>query len=395
MSASSRSPFSTDAENIQAFALLQGVDSGVVITEGQAVLFANAPAMNLFGVGSAGAAGIETLASRIKTEDREHFRGLLASGSSSDSDAVRVTVRLIRPDTVETPVRLSVATVNAGGRMLNVCTLREVAAGREAADTSSADQIILAELVNGFPGLAYRMLPGPEWRMEVVSDGCRELTGYAPEELLSGDVASYRAMIHPEDRERVARELQAAIDEGRCCQLVYRLIDAEQREKWVWEHGAGIYGDDGEVVAVEGFAVDISERKRAELSLREGQRSLATLVSNLQGMAYRCSHTRDWDMHFVSDGCFELTGYASSELLYSRSIAYGDLVHPDDHEFVLEEVERAVAGRRPFRISYRIITATGQEKLVWDQGSGVFAGEGEPTELEGFITEVGNPDRLP
>lgn len=135
-------------------------------------------------------------------------------------------------------------------------------------------------------------------------------------------------------------------------------------------------------------AVDISERKRAEQRLSDGLGSLARLVSNLQGMAYRCSHSRQWDMHFVSDGCFELTGYASSELLYSRAIAYADLVPAADLEPALQQVRAAVAADEPFRLVYRVVTAAGEEKRVLDQGCGVRDAHGEVSELEGFITDI-------
>ncbi len=47
---------------------------------------------------------------------------------------------------------------------------------------------------------------------------------------------------------------------------------------------------------------DISERRAAEQALRESQRRLSTLLSNLPGMAYRCRNDADWTMEFVSEG---------------------------------------------------------------------------------------------
>src|SRR5262249_11952339 len=56
----------------------------------------------------------------------------------------------------------------------------------------------------------------------------------------------------------------------------------------------------GRITGTVGVALDITERKRAEEALQESQRSLATLLSNLPGMAYRGG--ADWDrtMEFVS-----------------------------------------------------------------------------------------------
>ncbi len=135
-------------------------------------------------------------------------------------------------------------------------------------------------------------------------------------------------------------------------------------------------------------AHDVTERKRAEEELRESQRTLLTLMSNLPGMAYRCRNDPDWTMEFVSEGCLELTGYPSVDLIANRVRAYGDLIHADDADPVWTDVQAALEEQRPFQIAYRITTASGTEKWVWEQGRGIFSNEGELLALEGFITDV-------
>ncbi len=93
---------------------------------------------------------------------------------------------------------------------------------------------------------------------------------------------------------------------------------------------------------------DVTERKRAEEALQESQRALATLMSNLPGMAYRCRNDEFWTMEFVSQGCKELTGYAPSELIHNAKIAYEELIHPEDRAVVRKKVQEALARRRPF-----------------------------------------------
>ena len=51
-------------------------------------------------------------------------------------------------------------------------------------------------------------------------------------------------------------------------------------------------------------------------------------------MAYRCRNDPQWTMEFVSDGCSQLTGYQASELIDNRTMAYGDIIHPDDRQAV-------------------------------------------------------------
>ena len=128
--------------------------------------------------------------------------------------------------------------------------------------------------------------------------------------------------------------------------------------------------------------------QQAEESLRESQRALATLMSNLPGMAYRCVNDAHWTMEFVSEGCYPLTGYSAVDLIENQTVSYGELIHPDDRELVWNEVQTALQQRRPFQLAYRMITATDEEKWVWEQGCGVFSGEEQLLAIEGFITDI-------
>jgi len=141
-------------------------------------------------------------------------------------------------------------------------------------------------------------------------------------------------------------------------------------------------------MAVQTIARDITERLRAEEAARESQRMLMTLMSNLPGMVYRCRNDRNWTMEFVSDGCRNLTGYTPRDLTDPAGVAYGEIIHPDDRDEVWNAVQLAIGKGEPFQINYRIITAEGMEKWVWEQGRGVAADGGTAEVLEGFITDI-------
>jgi len=134
--------------------------------------------------------------------------------------------------------------------------------------------------------------------------------------------------------------------------------------------------------------VDVTERKRVEEALRENQRVLATLLSNLPGMVYRCKNDLDWTMEFVSEGCRELTGYAPEDLLQNRKTSYGKITHADDQILVWDAIQTALNERRTFELTYRILTIEGMEKWVWERGQGIFSEQGELIALEGFITDI-------
>lgn len=122
--------------------------------------------------------------------------------------------------------------------------------------------------------------------------------------------------------------------------------------------------------------------------LRESDLRLFTLLSNLPGMAYRCLNDSHWTMEFVSEGCRALTGYDSTELVGNVKVSYADLIHPDDRQTVWSQVQSSVTRRQAFQLEYRIRTAEGREKWVWEQGSPILNDDGTTAALEGFITDI-------
>ena len=123
-------------------------------------------------------------------------------------------------------------------------------------------------------------------------------------------------------------------------------------------------------------------------SLSESRRSLEILLSNLPGMAYRCKNDENWTMEFVSQGCRGLTEYAPEDLVANRTVSYATLIHPEDRAGVWADVQDALRRNKPFRLTYRIGTASGKTRWVWEQGRGVFADDRSLIALEGFIADI-------
>lgn len=152
--------------------------------------------------------------------------------------------------------------------------------------------------------------------------------------------------------------------------------------------GSPVYDASGALVGVAGAVLDVTERKQAESALIESDRRLNVLMDNLPGMAYRCRFEPDWPMEFVSQGCRALTGFSADELTRGDGIQYGDLIHPDDRQYVLDAVTEAVREGRPFTLEYRIRTKDGGERCVWEQGRSVTADDRPMAILEGFVADT-------
>jgi PAS domain S-box-containing protein len=117
--------------------------------------------------------------------------------------------------------------------------------------------------MQNLPVMVYRCRNDPEWTMEFVSNGCVDLTGYAPEDLIQNCTISFGSLIVPEDRHRVYDMIRQGVDRLQPFQMEYRISDRAGRVREVWGQGRGIFNNQGELVAFEGYITDTVEIKRA------------------------------------------------------------------------------------------------------------------------------------
>ncbi|MFO0659262.1 MAG: PAS domain S-box protein [Polyangiaceae bacterium] len=139
---------------------------------------------------------------------------------------------------------------------------------------------MLVTLLENMPGMMYRCRNDPDWTMEFASDGCRALCGYSVEEVVENRKISFGQIIYPEDRAPIWETVQLALHEMVPFELTYRITRSDGEVRWVWERGRGIYDDQGELLALEGFITDIHERQQAEAALAEKERTLRALLDH-------------------------------------------------------------------------------------------------------------------
>ncbi|MDS0283525.1 PAS domain S-box protein [Haloarcula onubensis] len=125
---------------------------------------------------------------------------------------------------------------------------------------------------------------------------------------------------------------------------------------------------------------------RAKSALEESERQLSTLISNLPGMVYRARNEADWPMEFVSDGAADLVGY-EPEAIESGEVMWGTLIDDEDAERINPLVEASISADEPFEVSYRVTTADGERRWLWERGRVVGREDGVEI-LEGFITDI-------
>ena len=175
-----------------------------------------------------------------------------------------------------------------------------------------------------------------------------EITGRSREEL--GKIG-WIQITHPEDvEEDMNNFMKLQAKEISSYSIEKRLIKPDNSIVWVHVVVARLtksrVQNGGYICLIQ----DITQRKETERALAESERSKSVLLSNLQGMAYRCDYDPNWTMQFVSSGCFELTGYVPESLLQNRDVSYNDLITPKYREILWDKWKQVLEKKRTFCI---------------------------------------------
>lgn len=248
-------------------------------------------------------------------------------------------------------------------------------------------QYKLKTLMSNLPGMAYKCKNVNCRTMEFISEGCLDLTGYSPEEIIKNKVCAYNDIIHPDDRQRVREKIKESIQRGKHFEVEYRIITKNNKLKWVWEKGKSSNHNKSASSTIEGFISDITERKKVQekLRIREDRLSKIMLAAN-DGM---------WDWNLKSNSVFfdpryyEMAGYEVDEFPHKFE-EFQKRVHPDDIKYVIAQVEKHLKGKiNRFNVEFRFKRKNG--KWMWILGKGIIVERdehGKPLRFVGTHTDI-------
>lgn len=203
-------------------------------------------------------------------------------------------------------------------------------------------------------------------------------------------IEGWLGIVHPDWQKEMTEYFQQNVIANRNkFDKEYKIMRINDKsERWVHGNGELKFNNNNEPIYMVGTIQDITVRKQAELNLEESESRLSTLMNNIPGMAYQCLNDDNWTMIFVNEECRNLTGYKKEQLLMNKDISYAELIHLDDRELVKTKVGKKLNTNEPFEIEYRIITADGREKWVWEKGIEIKPSFGHNNVLEGVIHDI-------
>jgi PAS domain S-box-containing protein len=350
-------------------------------------LYANRPGLDYFGVTLAEWQSISDPFWFLHPDDRERIAKEIYARPASDIPH-EFEVRMRRKDgeyrwflSRDQPLRDELGRITR--RYFSATDIEDRKRAEEALRRSEA---YLTE--------AQRLSHTGSWALDVASDKyaycseeCLRVYGFDPQEGLPTREAVF-GRIHPEDRNRVeggfAKALREKVDSSDELRVV--LPDGTMKHVQVIRHP--VLNGAGDVVKLVGTSVDITERKRAEETLRRSEAYLAE--------AQRLTHMGTWaddgtrQPVYWSEEVFRIWGFDPQRGLPTRDQAL-QRIHPEDldrywqyWQAVLRPVQEIVdAG-----LEFRIVLPDGVVKHLHAIARPILNAKGEVVEVVGAMVDI-------
>ena len=191
------------------------------------------------------------------------------------------------------------------------------------------------------------------------SDEVFRIIGDQPQSYVPGE-QNFANALHPDDKKRVLEELASAIQEHRPYNTECRVIRADGMVRHISAQGETTWDDKGRPLLMFGTVQDITEKKQAELELRESEQRFRDLIEgSIQGILIH----RHGKALFVNQAYADTFGFDSTdEVMDLNSI--NEMLHPEDKIRLESFHQKRMRGEEaPTHYTFRAFRRDGS--MIW------------------------------
>jgi len=370
------------------------LDAVITIDHHGHVLEFNRAAEQTFGHRKNDVLGRELAALIVPSESREAHRAALARWTAAGPTAGaggllgrRIEVDAMRADGSRFPAELAISRVGVSGPPVFTACIRDLSERKDAEEQLRSAEFRYRTLVEQLPLISY--VDASESAVSkplYLSPQVQSILGRSPAEWIATPHL-YQDLIHEDDRDWVLAEKQAAYEKGEALRIEYRMISSDGRIVWLEDQSVPVEPPEGAASFRQGFAIDITERKRAEEELRRAETRYRTLVEQLPLAVYIDRMNSTSSNVYTSPQIEPMLGYPT-DAWASNPALFVELLHPEDRERVLAAHALTHATGEPLCIEYRLIARDGDVVWVHDEASVIADQAGGAPVLQGYLLDV-------
>ncbi|MCK9581052.1 MAG: PAS domain S-box protein [Methanoregula sp.] len=198
-----------------------------------------------------------------------------------------------------------------------------------------------------------------------------------------------REFIHPDDISVLSAEVErniGATDPNYTSQLEHRIIRRDGEVRHIVVRIRLTKDSAGKTIKTHGANQDITERKKAEVALRESEDKFRRVAFNAPDMIYRMA-LPGGRFGFVSPASVALTGYTPEEF-YADPEIIKKIIHPAWREYLKNQWQDLLAKKVPPVYEFQIIDRAGKTRWVNQRNMLVTDDRGTPVAIEAIVTDM-------
>jgi PAS domain S-box-containing protein len=182
---------------------------------------------------------------------------------------------------------------------------------------------------------------------------------------------SWRAALHPDDREAATERIESAVREGSILDSEYRVLLPDGSVRWINARGRSLCDRQGQPVRMLGICMDVTRRRLTEEALRHSEDRYRSLVELSPDAVFVNRNNR---IVFVNQAAVRLFGASSTVELVGKDPF--DLRLPEYHAIFRARNERCLNGEAMPLIEGKILRLDGSIVDVEESAARFETGEG-------------------
>lgn len=324
-----------------------------------------------------------------KIEDLHYFRQALTNEGKLENFEVVIHTRSGEARTV----LMSAIVSKLDNQDCVIGLLKDITDRKQLQLALQTSESRLRSVLNNAPAFisGVRLTQKDSWEYEYFSPGIEAICGYTGEEI-AADPSLLMSLVLPEDIETIIKPiLDELFTPNFAITIEYRLRHKNGSIRWVANSLSTYWDETTQFCYGTGIIIDISDRKRAEETLRQSESALAE--------AQKIAHLGSWSFDVITQ---KITWSEEMFHIFGRDPAQGEpgydeliqQTYPDDLELLERNIELALTQRKNYEHEIRIVLPDGAIRYTFGKAEVLTNEAGQVVKLFGIVQDISDRKKV-
>jgi PAS domain S-box-containing protein len=220
----------------------------------------------------------------------------------------------------------------------------------------------------------------PDGSIDYVNQRGIEYSGRTVEDLQQ---KGWTDLIHPDDFEETSNLWNRLLTENLGYDTVHRFMCADGQYRWFHTTVAAYRDDAGKTLAFHGIMLDTTAQKAAELALQQSEQQMQRMMDTFPSLLW--SMAPDGSTTFINRKARDYVGITLGQV---QDWGWIQVIHPEEQEYVVQELKKALAGGSSYEAEHRLRRADGLYRWQMSRAEPLRDEDGQIVQWFGVVIDI-------